>query len=164
MAVLGITGLVVSIAGFALSLWQIGKTRAAAEAARAAANEAVEAVRLIDSVANIQEICGRSRDLLHLVRASNLNAAATAAFELRDLVARFHATDAARQLGSAEIWQQIFNDLRSIHDKSESAAILKTLAPQECEYLLHEISQLHVQFSSFAATTADSGVNHVDSR
>ena len=164
MDFIGISGLVVSVAGFALSLWQISKARTAAEAARAAAREAVAAVRAIHAVADIQEICGRSRNLLLLTRAGNIEAAATAAFELRELVARFHATDAAHQLASAETWQQAFDSLRSIHDRFENAAVVKILHHDECKTSLHEISQLHTQFSTFAAAAADKGVNHGNSR
>ncbi len=163
MDLIGVSGLVVSVAGFALSLWQIGKARTAAEAAKAAAQEAIAAMSMVYSVANIQEIYGRSRDLLHLARANNLDAAATAAFELRDQVARFQATDAGRRLTDAQTWQQIFVDLRSIHDRFESAAMLKILGGDECETLLHRISELHIQLSVLAAMTADSGVNYGDS-
>ncbi|RFP14761.1 MULTISPECIES: hypothetical protein [unclassified Duganella] len=163
MDYIGVSGLVVSIAGFALSLWQIGKARTAAEAATTAAREAVAAVRAIHAVADIQEICGRSRNLLHLVRAGNIEAAATAAFELRELVARFHATDAAHRLASAETWRQAFDSLCSIHDRFETAAMVKTLHHDERKTSLHEISQLHTQFSTFAAAAADTGVNHDNS-
>ena len=164
MDIIGTSGLLVSIAGFALSLWQIRKARTAAESASAAAVEAVEALRLIQSVANIQEICGHSRELLHLIRAGNLEAAAITAFELRDLVARFHATTIGRRLADTPTWQQIFKDLRSIHDGCESAIVVNMLWDRDREILTHKISELHTQFSSFAAAAADTGVNHGNSR
>jgi len=164
MDFIGISGLVVSIAGFALSLWQIGKARTAAEAARAAAGEAVAAVRAIHAVADIQEICGRSRNLFSLFRAGNVKAAASAAFELRELIARFHATEAAHQLASAETWQQAFNSMCAIHDRLEYAAMVKTLNRRERETSLQKISKLHTQLSTFAAVAAEKGVNHGNPR
>ncbi len=85
MDLIGRAGLLVSLLGFTVSLWQIARTKRAAEAARDAASEAVKNSRHIQAIATIQDICGRSRDLLHLTRARNLSAAATAAFELPGL-------------------------------------------------------------------------------
>lgn len=163
MDLIGLSGLIVSVAGFALSLWQLRKTRRAAEAAMHAAKETVQAVRVIYSIASIQDICGRSRDLLHLARARNLTSAATAAFELRDLTARFHATEAGKALATVKLWADTLEDLRSLHERFESAAMTNRLDPHERETLVHTISRLHTLFSSFAASAADSGVNHGNS-
>lgn len=162
MDVVGISGLFVSIAGFGLALWQLNRTRRAAEAAMAASNETARAVRYVYSVANIQDICGRSRDLLHLTRARNLKSAATAAFELRDLVVRFHATESGRLLATSDLWREILESIQSTHERFESAAMINRLDVQERETLLHVVSGLHAQFSSFAATTADIGVTNAN--
>src|SRR5258706_10319647 len=104
MDFIGIAGLMVSVLGFALALWQLERTQRAAEAARVAAIEAVDAARFVRAVATIQDISGRSRDLIHLTRARNLHAAATAAFELRDALARFQFPQAWTTAPSLEDW------------------------------------------------------------
>lgn len=163
MDVIGVSGLIVSIAGFGLALWQLGRTRRAAEAAMKASQDAITAIRHVHSIANIQDICGRSRDLLNHARTKNLQATATAAFELRDLVARFHATDSGRKLTTEHGWTEILRNIASTHERLESAAAINRIDVQEKETLLHNISSLHSQFSSFAATTADAGVTNANS-
>jgi hypothetical protein len=162
MDMVSIVGLIITIAGFVLAIWQIVQTRRVAEAALAAANETARSIRHIHSVAGIQEICGRSRDLLHLTRARNLTSAATAAFELRDLVSRFHATEPGRLLDTQGSWTEILKDLEGTHNRLESAAMINRLDVQERESLIHTISRLHSKFSSFAASTADSGANNAN--
>jgi len=108
MDVVGVAGLTISIAGFGLALWQLNRTKRAAEAARDSSAEAVKTIRHIQAVATIQDICGRSRDLLHLTRARNLNAAATAAFELRDALSRFQLSAAGKALLSPDHWDRTY--------------------------------------------------------
>lgn len=164
MDIIGISGLVVSVAGFGISLWQLGRTRRAAEAAMDASRTAVQSLRHTRSVASIQDICGRSRDLLHLARARNLVSAATAAFELRDLVIRFRSTESGRSLAQSETWDEIVEEIKATHDRFESAAMTNRLDAAERETLLHTISKLHSNFSSLAAIAADTGVNNADSQ
>jgi hypothetical protein len=163
MDIVGITGLIVSIAGFALALWQLHKTRKAAEAANEASKATTRALRYVQSVTTIQDICGRSRDLLHLTRSKNLTSAATAAFELRDLVARFHATESGRLLASNEHWREILDGLGETHDRLESAAMINRVDALERAALLHTISRVHANLSSFAATAADFGAINANS-
>lgn len=164
MDIIGISGLVVSVAGFGMSLWQLGRTRRAAEAAMDASRIAVQSLRHTRSIASIQDICGRSRDLLHLARARNLVSAATAAFELRDLVIRFRSTESGRSLAQPATWDEILEEIKATHDRFESAAMTNRLDAAERETLLHTISKLHSNFSSLAAIAADTGVNNADSQ
>lgn len=61
MDIIGSAGLLVSIAGFAISLWQLARTRRAAEAALAAATETARSIRFVNVLTDIEEICGRAR-------------------------------------------------------------------------------------------------------
>ena len=153
----GVAGLFVSLGGFAVALWQLQRTHRAAEAARAAAAEAVRAVQHVQAVATVQDICGRSRDLLHLTRARNLAAAATAAFELRDALARFQATDSGQTRRSAELWLRTLSSVESVHECLESAAVTSRLDAAEREAVIHEIARVHSHLSSLAAHTAAIG-------
>lgn len=160
--VIGILGLLVSIAGFSLSLWQMKRTRLAAEAANIAATEAVQALKHVNSVASAQDICGRSRSLLDLARSKKLKAAAQAAFDLRDLVARLHATEAGRLLSTVENWQAILLKIGNTHDQLESAAMMNRIDVIEHAAIIHSISQLHTEFSSISASTTDSGAKNAN--
>lgn len=162
MDYIGIGGLVLSAAGFALAIWQIRQTRHAAEAASEAAAEAVKSIRNIESVSNVHEICGRSRDLLHLTRARNLASAANAAFELRDSVARFHGTPSRPELPQPNDWEQLLASIGSVHERLESATITNRLSVEERELLIHEIARLHAVFSTLASATASAGATNAN--
>lgn len=162
MDIIGISGLIVSVAGFAVAIWQLRRTQIAAEAARDAADEAVRTIRHVESVASIQDICGRSRDLLHLTRARNLPSAANAAFELRDAVSRYRPTGASDDLSVSEQWERTQVDVASVHERLESAAVTNRLSLDEREVLIHEISRLHAGFSSLASKAAINGALHAN--
>jgi len=157
MDIIGISGLVVSVAGFGLALWQLRKTRYAAEAAAAAAQETARAIRLIDSVATIHDICGRSRDLLHLTREGSLKSAAIAAFELLDSIAHFHVTGSGRSLATQVQWQAIIKAARWLHQRLESAAIKKRISSTDRTALITAISKIHRQPSVIATIASDRG-------
>ncbi|MCF6763813.1 hypothetical protein [Pseudomonas fragi] len=158
MDIIGVSGLFISIAGFGLAMWQLKRTRKAAEAAEAASKDASKSVRYIQSIASIQDICGRSRELLHLTRARNLHSSATAAFELRDSVARFQGTEVGKRIDTKKNWNDIFSSICTVHDSLESAALINRIDAQDREVMLHNISRIHSHFSSLAAITADTGV------
>lgn len=161
-AILGVLGLLVSIAGFCLALWQLGRTRRAAEAAKEAANKAFEGISFIQAVSTIQDICGRSRDLLHLTRAKNISAAANAAFELRDALSRFSVTNKGLELQEAHAWNVLLLAMGSIQDRLESAAITRRLDSEERESLIHEISKSHACLSTLSGYATIFGASNAD--
>src|SRR4051812_10496756 len=90
--------------GFALTLWQLRRTRTAAIAAQEAASQAVSAIRRLEAATKMHDISSRSRELHRLLRNESLGPAASAAFELRDTVARYRHDDQSRLIVSAEVW------------------------------------------------------------
>lgn len=164
MDTIGISGLVVSVAGFGISIWQLYRTRKAAEAAMVAARDAVQSLKLTRSIATIQEICGRSRNLLSLARDRNLASAAIAAFELRDSVVQFRATDIGKNVCNADTWSITLEKTRTIHERLETASMTNRIDANDRATLIHDISDLHTQLSSFASTATDSGAEHANTK
>ena len=162
MDTIGIAGLLVSIAGFAISLWQLARTRRAAEAALAASLDTAHSIRFVNALTDIEEICGRSRELLHLTRGENLGAAATAAFELRDHVAKFHATKVGLALATPSAWKVLRERIGVVHDQLEWSAIRGRLDNVPRQLLLREIAQTHEQLCTLSATTMDFGGKYAD--
>lgn len=152
-------GLTLSLIGLGIAVWQLYRTQKAMDAAREAAKEVVQTIRNIESVSSMQEIRGRSRDLMHLARTRDFAAAANAAFELRDVVSRFrsHATRLAMQ--NSEEWKTAVGNVVSLHERLESAAVTNRLGKEEREALIHEIGRIHSVFSSMTSTTETVGVN-----
>jgi len=161
--ILGVFGLLVSIAGFWLALWQLRRTRHAAEAAQEASIQALNGVSCIQAVSTIQDICGRSRDLLHLARAKNIPAAANAAFELRDALSRFSVTAKGLEMQGADAWSLLLLTMGAIQDRLESAAITRRLDSEERESLIHEISRSHSRLSTLSGFATTFGVSDANS-
>jgi hypothetical protein len=141
---------VVAFIGFALTLWQLYRTKTAAQAARKAADEAVSAIRSLEEVTKMHDISSRSRELLRLLRGKSIAPAASAAFELRDTVARYRH-DRNRLVVDRHAWEQAVLDVRGVHERLESLAMLPRTRLQDREALLHEVARLHTFFTSLAA-------------
>lgn len=149
--VVGALGLLLSIVGFGIAFYQLVKTRKAAVAAQIAATSAEQKLRSALASANLLDTCSRSRDLLHLLRASNLAAAANAAFELREAVARLMGHEGCANLQTAEEWGKTSISIASIHERLETAASIKKITADEKVLMLHDIASEHEKLSSMAA-------------
>ena len=125
--------LVLSVGGFTLTIWQLYKTKAAAEAARDSANEAVQGVRQMHAVSTMQDIAGRSRSLLNLIKTKNIAAAAAAAFELRDAVSKYQTPSDTISPIEATVWAELTQEVDSLHDRLETIAVLNRWTKEERE-------------------------------
>ncbi len=88
-ALASIAGVVFGFPALVIALVQLRRTKKAAEAAAASSKETLQRVSTVVAVASVEQICSRVRDLVHLIRARDHIGSATAAFELRDALARF---------------------------------------------------------------------------
>jgi hypothetical protein len=161
--ILGAIGFALSIIGFGIAIVQLAKTRKDAVPAQIAAKSADQKLRGALASANLSETCSRSRDLLHLLRAGNLAAAANAAFELREAVARLMAQEVCASLQSIEDWGKTSASIASIHERLESAALIKKITSDEKLLILHEVSSEHEKLSSMAARVTLPRQDYADS-
>jgi len=145
--------------GFAIALWQIHKTRSAAEAAKVAAGRAVAAVRRLEAATKMHDIAGRSRELLRLLRSKTLAPAASAAFELRDTVARYRHDSESKRLVADDVWASAVQDVRAVHERLESLGMTTRSSPEDRAALLHEVSRLHTVFAEIAARASAEGTS-----
>lgn len=160
---ISIFGLLVSIVGFYFSIWQLIRTRKAAEAASSAASQAVESVQFISAVSNMQEIVGRCRNLQHFMReAKYRQSAVIAASDLCELIARFRVTKSGKSLADHGKWELIFLPISNIRQQMEIAASINRLDRDEQMEMIKQLSDVHNQLSSLAAHTADSGATHAN--
>lgn len=147
---------VVAVLGFAITIGQLIRTHTAAEAARKSAVDAVVAIQRLTVVTNMYDIASRTRDLLRLLRASKaLTPAATAAFELRDSVARYCHNAESKKLISDQEWHQALEDVRAVHERLESLSLISKASTQDRETLVHEVSRLHAMFAQLATKAAE---------
>lgn len=152
---------ILAVVGFGIAIWQILKTRAAAEAATQAAHSAVASVQRLSAATKLHDIVGRSREVLRLLRSRG--PAAPAALELREAVSRYRTDPQAEQVVSEAIWTQTIQDVKTLHDRIESIEMLKKASPDDRQELVVEISRLHSHFSELAAKAAAQGLSNADS-
>jgi hypothetical protein len=162
MDLMGISGLILSIAGLGLAIWQLRRTQLAAEAARDAANEAVRGIERIYAITTIQEISSRSLLLLSLVRARHLGSAASAAFELRNAISKYQNPTEKQGNSDSRNWSRLVDEVEAVHERLESAALTNRLGTDEREALVHRISTVHTQITARASRLAAPGASHAN--
>jgi hypothetical protein len=99
----------------------------------------------------LEQICSRSRDLLHLTRARNLSGSASAAFEVREALAKFSQSTVAARLQTADVWSDLMIVVGDIHDACERAAAIRRIDAGQRENILQSIAKVHSQLSMLAA-------------
>lgn len=152
---------VLAVVGFGIAIWQIWKTRSAAEAAKVGTDTALNAIRRLESATKMQDIASRSRELLRLLRSTALSPAASAAFELRDSVARYRHDKQSKQVVDEAVWSKAVEDVRLVHERLESLGMTTRSSPTDREALLHEVGRLHTLFTSISAKAAAEGTSDV---
>lgn len=149
-AAVDIIGFAVGLIGFGITIWQLVKTKSAAEAARVASTEAVVAIRSLQTAATLQDMAGRTRNLLELLRAKKLPAAAAAAFELRDAASRLPNPTQLPGVTHAIAWPEVASEVDALHERLESMAVINRWATEEREALIHRTARLHTKLAAGA--------------
>jgi len=150
-----IVGTLLGLPALVIALIQLSKTKKAAEAAEVAAKNALQRISNIVSVASIEQLCSRSRDLVHLMRARNLSGSATAAFELREALAKFSKSKAGIQLLNENDQMELLDAVSDVHDALERAAAINKIDASLREDLLLGITKIHSQLSMLAAVSGE---------
>lgn len=150
-----IIGTVVGLPALVIALVQLRRTKKAAEAAAISGSEALRRLGGVVAVASIEQICSRSRDLLHLIRARNLSGSATAAFELRDALAKFSKSHAAMQLEEENVWLDLLENVGEIHDRLECASAINKFDAGHREEVLQDLARVHSRLSMLSAVATE---------
>ena len=114
---------------------------------------------------SLEQICSRSRDLVHLIRTRNLTAAATGVFEFREALAKFSGTRVATQFLKEKEWAELLKLTAQIHNHLESAASIYKIDAGAREMLLQQVTDMHVQLNKLAAIAGEkAGEKNADSK
>ena len=89
------------------------------------------------------------------MRARNLTAAATAAFELREALAKFCKSNIAIQRLQNEEWSKLLKLVAEVHDALEGAAAIKKIDAGHREKLLQYISNFHSELSMLTTVAGE---------
>jgi hypothetical protein len=151
-----VVGIVLGIPGFAIGLYQLIRTKRAAEAAAESARQTAGRIANVLAVTSLEQICSRSRELLQTTRARNSGAAAIAAFELREALAKFSRAGVAANLQRPEAWSTLLQAVGEIHNVLERAAAIRRIDTRERENVLQSIAAVHSELSMLATVAAES--------
>ena len=110
-AIASIAGALFGLPALVVAMVQLWRTKKAAVAAASSAADTVRRLSSVVAVSSIEQICSRSRDLIHLIRAKNLTSSATAAFELREALAKFCKSQVALQLLNEDVWAKFLKTI-----------------------------------------------------
>ncbi|BEP42986.1 hypothetical protein [Variovorax sp. V15] len=144
----------VSLIGFGVTIWQLVKTKSAANSAREAADNAVQAIRTLQTATTLQDMAGRTRNLLELLRAKKLSGAAAAAFELRDAVSRLPDPTQLPGAAQAIAWTDVSLEVDALHERLESMSAVNRWAAEEREALILRTARLHTKLAAGSVQVA----------
>ena len=116
---LSIVGTAISLLGFTITIFQLKKTKNAADAAQVASNEAKNTMQQLDTIVSMQKINGQFDELKTVLRHNNLAVAIIYITDLRKSIASLkgaHSNDAS-------YFQKHLNILTTIHSKIENIDI-----------------------------------------
>ncbi len=156
----GLAGLVISISGFAVALWQLQRTQRVAQTAANAAERARERIAAVSAVTTLEQVISRSRHVVSLIRARDLRGAASGAFDLRESIARFHLTDAGKSIQSEEQWGGFLEAVATVHGMLEKAALANRMDKEARMACLEQLSGIHFSLSAISGP-ASSLTNYV---
>jgi hypothetical protein len=162
MEAFDIIGLALGVSGLGIAIWQLHRTRTAAEAARDAAMQTVSSVRRLEAATKMHEVCSRSRELLRVLRSRSLAPAAQAAFELRDAVARYCLDEHSQSVVRSDAWARAATEVQEVHERLETATLANRMTAEERTTLVPAVARLHTEFSSFAAKATVSGIQYAN--
>jgi len=146
---------ILTVVGVALSYARIKQAKKSADEAEKAAKKAILRVEQFTGVATLEQLCSRSRDLLQICRSSNLKAAAMAAFELRESVAKFSSSPSGKALVLESKWQSLLKEIARIHDLLESSALINKIDKGQKEKCIHQITQIHATLTMFSGAALE---------
>lgn len=155
--VVGTLGFVIGVLGLSVAIFQIMKTRRAAEAAAAAAKDAARSVGAITTLIDVNWLCSVSSQVILLIRERNLAAAALRAQDLRSGIAQIRASKSGGDLLSANDWQAMVTDVKSVQEvleKHRTATAAKSADTDRCLAAICDVDeQLHGLASGAARQT-----------
>jgi len=155
LSIAGSIASIIGLVGLLIAIIQLHRTKKAAKAAEDSAKQTVERISGIVSVASIEQICNRSRQLLHMMRNKDLSGSATAALELRESLAKFSTSKAATQIQKGSTWQPLLSTVSEIHDSIEAAALIRRIDSDFREELIRRIANVHSELSKLTGVVGD---------
>jgi hypothetical protein len=147
-----IVGFIIGLPALVIALIQLHRTKRAAEAAAAAAREAFQRVATVVAVASLEQICGRCRDVLQLIREGDYKGSARTAFELHEALAKFSNSKAAISIQGTDKWSELSGKVSELHRSLERGAAIRKANTKE---LITKVARIHTQICILSGIAGD---------
>lgn len=147
-------GIMITLLGLGVAIVQLNRTKKSAKAAAESAKETARRISSTLNVVSLEQISSRSRDLQHLVRAKNLRAAATAAFELREAMARMNIEQMDGIQNPVQEKKEIMGKIVSVYERLEAAAQINKSDAEIRVECLNDIAKIHDWISAMTGEAA----------
>jgi len=150
----------IGVIGFSITIWQILKTRRAAEAANEAARKTAEQFKNLSVLIGLSELIALAREAITLFEHGNFYAASVRALDLRSGLAQVRVSSPGRSLLSQQNWQILISKATNIHQvivQRAKGAIELTMSDELCHRAMSEIFE---ELNRLAATAAQSVEPH----
>lgn len=109
-----------------IALWQLGRTRRAAEAAQSAAEDAgrsakqaAERTAQVVTLVDLTKLCSTSSEIVHLIRSSSNETAVNRAHQLRRDLVRARESAKSHKVADGMDWQGLVTQAASLHKALE---------------------------------------------
>lgn len=112
-------GAVVTIIGFAIAIYQIRRTRTAAEAARQAATDTAEKLLSVGAMIDLTRLYSLSNEAVVLLRHQKFAGAALRVGDLRAKVVELRVSPKGRALQAQQEWQMLVTKLKNLQEALE---------------------------------------------
>jgi hypothetical protein len=138
-----VAGLAISLIGFAATLWNVARSRSAAERAEKAARNARARFRLFDSIAALAEALNRMQDIKRLHREGAWEQALFRYEAVRSLLTNVRTSISDLSTADERAMQRAVADLTSFEEEVENA-IRRETAPDGPEKFNPKLSR-HIE-------------------
>jgi len=149
-----LASLVVAVVGFGITIWQLYKTRRAADAARESARLTVSGFHRLAALVNFSELERWARDIIQAIEYDDLGSAKLRLLDLRSGLARARESSRTEAMPNKEGWQDLITAVVEVHElisASSRDAQTSTSKVARCQKTMFNVYQ---QLSAMAAKAA----------
>lgn len=149
-------GAVVTIAGVGIVIYQIRKTRAAAEAASDAATDTSDKLLSVGAMIDLTRLYSVSNEAVVLLRHDNFAGAALRMADLRAKVVELRVSPKGRELQPPKKWQMLVTEVISLQEALEQYDGRQETDDALERRMKREMSAIHDKVNALAASTEHS--------
>jgi hypothetical protein len=146
-------GAVVTITGVTIAIYQIRKTRAAAEAACQAATDTAKKLRSVGAMIDLTRVYVLSNEAVSLLRANNFPGAALRIADVRARLVQIRESPKGKGLQPPTKWQKLVTELATLQESLEQYDGRQEPDDDLEKTLKYEVAAMNDKVNALAAST-----------